>query len=245
MKLKPIFVTLASFAFELIQVANGDVRVSKPSIIESTAGSNDRSCILEQPQCKFYIAPSSIPNAGFGVYTTEAIKKDQYLMESDAPSVMIFDGDTHYPEDRLWSMEHYFWSGEGKGQFECHSVEEFVVTFGTSCNFHTYLKNVAPEEAEYSDTLNSRKDGSPGIGAYSYHGGSRFMASRDIAAGEEIFADYGEHWLDSRGFDEIPREEDFNKAGAVILKLLNGMKDEDITGKHQQKHLIFAMTDVQ
>lgn len=153
-------------------------------------------------------------------------------MESDAPSVMVFDGDTHYPEDRLWSMENYFWSGEGSGQFECLSVEEYVVTFGTSCNFHTYLKSILPEEAEYYDTLTPRAEGSPGIGAYSYHGGAKFYASRDINAGEEIFADYGEEWLDGRSYlKDVPRYEDYDLAGQVILKLVNGLEYDEINGK--------------
>ena len=200
--------------------------------------SKEGTCTVKQqePQCKYYLAQSSIPNAGFGVYTTQAIKKDEDLMESsDAPSVLVYDGDYHYPTNRLWSMANYFWSGEGSAQFECTSVEEYVVNFGTSCNFHTYLKNVLPEEVEYYDALNPRSDGSPGIGAYSYHGGAKFTASRDIDAGEELFADYGEEWLDDREYlGDIPRENDFQKAGEIIMKMIHGVKDDDINGKNSR-----------
>lgn len=202
-------------------------------------GDNDQTCTasttMANPQstCKFYLAPSSIPNAGFGVYTTEAIPKHDPLTESaDAPAVLVFDGDVHYPENRIWSMENYFWSSEGIGQFESSSVEEWVVNFGTSCNFHTILKNVLPQEDKYDDTITPRSEGSPGIGAYSYYGGSKFHSNRDIAAGEEIFADYGEDWLNQRPYlQDIPREDDFHLAAEIIEKLAQGMEDTVTDGK--------------
>ncbi len=187
----------------------------------------------EEWSCQFYLAPSSIPNAGFGVYTTKSITKYSPLKDPEAPSVMVYDGDSHHPLVRsgTWSMESYFWSGEGSGQFECSSVEEYVVNFGTSCNFHTYLKNVHPAEVNYDDTITPRNQGSPGIGAYSYHGGVKFIATRDIEAGEEIFADYGEEWLEERPYlKSIPRHVDYVQAAEVIAKLINGLDHGAIDG---------------
>ena len=130
--------------------------------------------------------------------------------------------------------------GEGSGEFECASVEEFVVTFGTSCNYHTYLHNIVPTEAEYDDTMTPRSSGSPGIGAYSYYGGALFYASRDIEAGEEVFANYGEEWLDGRPYlSSIPREDDFEKAGEVISKLYASLDKDDIDGTCSKFHCFF------
>lgn len=47
--------------------------------------------------------------------------------------------------------------------------------------------NVKPVEAKYDDTVADRFQ-DPGAGAFSYHGGQSFHATRDITAGEEIFA---------------------------------------------------------
>mmetsp|Transcript_18566 Transcript_18566/g.27848 ORF Transcript_18566/g.27848 Transcript_18566/m.27848 type:complete len:662 (+) Transcript_18566:125-2110(+) len=193
-------------------------------------GDNDKTCKSEST-CKYYLAPSSIPNSGFGVYTTHPIKAHDPLTEtSDAPSVMVFDGEAHAAnKKRYWNMHDYFWGGEGSGEYDCSSVEELVVTFGTSCNFHTYLKNVYPKEDIYDDTMTHRSSGSPGIGAYSYYGGALFLASRDIEAGEELFADYGEEWLDGRPYlDHIPREEDHEQAGEVLAKLAEGLEVAEI-----------------
>lgn len=184
----------------------------------------------EEWSCQFYLAPSSIPNAGFGVYTTKDIAGDTALKKADAPSIMVYDTNLHFP-NKLWSMDNYFWSGEGSGQFECASVEELVVNFGTSCNYHTYLKNVYPVEVAYNDTITPRAEGSPGIGAYSYQGGVEFIATRDINAGEEIFADYGEDWLEGRSkFQSVPREDDFLDTAEILEVLANGLKVGSIDG---------------
>ena len=84
---------------------------------------------------------------------------------------------------------------------------------------------IKPLTSEYDDTiLNRFKD--PGAGAISYHNGRAFEATRDIEAGEELFDDYGDDWLDKRPgtyADFVPRSEDFSKAAAVLRKIELGM----------------------
>ena len=49
-----------------------------------------------------------------------------------------------------------------------------------------------PEPSDYDDTIVNRfKD--PGAGAFSYHNGRKFKASRDIQAGEESGIDYDDN----------------------------------------------------
>ena len=48
----------------------------------------------------------------------------------------------------------------------------------------------------------------------------------DIEAGEELFDNYGDNWLDNRPgtyADFVPRSEDFSKAAAVLRKIELGM----------------------
>ena len=42
--------------------------------------------------CTIYLAESTIPNAGFGVYTTEAVKKDDVILKADSPSITTTEG---------------------------------------------------------------------------------------------------------------------------------------------------------
>ena len=73
----------------------------------------------------------------------------------------------------------------------------------------------------------------PGAGAFSYYEGQKFLATRRIQPGEEIFTDYGETWLDTREgsfADKIPRKEDYVNAAKIVSRLrkgwVNGKLDE-------------------
>ena len=99
----------------------------------------------DQFKCYLYMAPSSIPNSGFGVYTTRDIKKFGTVSPTpDAPSVIITDieahTDTHLGD--FYTHVDYFWSGSGLGEFEGTSASENVFTLGCLSNFHTALKNL-------------------------------------------------------------------------------------------------------
>ena len=61
--------------------------------------------------CTLYVAESTIPNAGFGVYTTKAFKKDDVIIEADNPAIIIPDIHTYQPdeEDPDWQHRNYLW----------------------------------------------------------------------------------------------------------------------------------------
>ena len=96
-------------------------------------------------ECSLYMAPSSIPNSGFGVYTTRTIKKDEPVTPYvDAPSIISIDITAHTGnrEGDFWTHVDYLWSGVGLGEFEASEVSENVFVLGCLSNFHTYLKNI-------------------------------------------------------------------------------------------------------
>ncbi len=96
-------------------------------------------------ECSRYLAPSSIPNAGFGVYTTRDIQKNEAVLYfSDAPSVPITDIEVHTGNDEqdFWTHVDYTWGGSGLAEYEADSVAENVFALGSLANFHTYLKNI-------------------------------------------------------------------------------------------------------
>ena len=96
--------------------------------------------------CTLYVAESTIPNAGFGVYTTKAFKKDDVIIEADNPAIIITDIHTYQPdeEDPDWQHRNYLWQSYGQGSFEARSTTESVVTFGAIPNFHPALKSAGP-----------------------------------------------------------------------------------------------------
>jgi len=168
------------------------------------------------------MAPSSIPQAGFGVFTVKKIKAGAPLVNYPAaPSIAVVDDYFHYGEDPVCAHENYYWSSDGYTIFEGDEVHELNVNFGSLCNYHTYLYNVGHLQAGYDDSLANRFT-DPTSGSFSYYNGQVFFAERDLEAGEEIFANYGTEWLESReGYsaDAVPREEDFETAATIVREL--------------------------
>jgi hypothetical protein len=69
----------------------------------------------------------------------------------------------------------------------------------------------------------------PSAGSFSYHTGFYYKATRKIKAGEELFANYGEKWLDYREgtyADLVPREEEFETGGEILHKLFQFKEEE-------------------
>jgi len=218
---------------------------AKPDCSQDSTLSNTQTCLDDAPstandsyECSLYVAPSSIPGAGSGLFITRDVEEGEGILPgSDAPSIVICDIDSYGISTKDYVHHAYYWSGGGLASFECDSVSESVVSFGAMSNYHTSLYNIKGYVEPYDDTASNRFS-NPGAGAFSYYGGHHFKASRNIDAGEEIFADYGQGWLDGREgtfADNVPREDDFNKAGSIlgiIRKLTNSettLDDEILT----------------
>ena len=169
------------------------------------------------PTCQYYLASSSIPNAGFGVYTAQSIPVDTPLQEQyEIPSIVFTDERLHFGTSIEWLHIDYFWAGDGHS---ADTTRESVVMFGALANYHTYLHNVKSNKRMYRDDLIPRGSGSPGIGATSLHGGWQFKTIRKISAGEEIFTNYGEEWLETRNAefaDSVPRKTDYFAAAGAL-----------------------------
>mmetsp|Transcript_28070 Transcript_28070/g.32733 ORF Transcript_28070/g.32733 Transcript_28070/m.32733 type:complete len:660 (+) Transcript_28070:84-2063(+) len=210
---------------------NEDVRVAAESNIDFD-NVNVGDDIVHDDECAIYMAQSSIPKAGFGLYTTNPIPKGQYVLPyADAPSIPVCDRNFNDLTNDLLNHVSYFWSGDGMAEFLCDFIEESVVTFGAISNYHTVLHNVDAVSNGYDDTLVDRNE-DPTAGSFSYLNGHSFKATQDIPAGGEIFADYGETWLDARRgtfADFVPRSKDFEIAVTILEKLVAQEKDTCIT----------------
>ena len=100
-------------------------------------------------------------------------------------------------------------------------------------NFHPMLLNVEAEITKYKDNLLSRY-ADPGAGAFSYHLGERWHATRHIDAGEEIFTDYTESWffdrvLKEEGGKNIPHKKHYIEAAKTIGAFFHGKKYDQET----------------
>jgi len=99
---------------------------------------NDMDEINQGFQCGIYLATSSIPNAGFGIYTTRAIPRFSKVQPySESPSIVITDFYEPFGNTETdWGHSQYYWDGSGKAAYEGDEVHESVMTFGSLCNYH-------------------------------------------------------------------------------------------------------------
>lgn len=156
-------------------------------LVSSTGELSSQEATEEPYQCQVYMAPSTIPGSGFGLFIVRDVKEGgKILPYSDAPSIILCGMENIMYQDE-WNNGDYLWGGQAFSSSECEGSQESVVTFGSLSNYHTYLMNVSPDPEKYDDTLANRYI-DPGAGAFSYYEGNSFYATRDISAGEEIFA---------------------------------------------------------
>jgi hypothetical protein len=156
--------------------------------------------------CTTYLAPSSIPNAGLGIYTSIPLPA-KTLIGSSQIGILLQDPDHHNPR-RSYEFDlltNYVWSATPltHGVHEVSYGESICVGIGMMANCHYGLINVDHihdwkyrPELDGTDTLNvdagkhmTLED--VGRGGYSWHSGVKFETLRGMEAGEEMFVSYG------------------------------------------------------
>ena len=163
-----------------------------------------------------------------------AFKGGSSVLTVNAPAIIVTDLKFHQPDaDKpAWGHYDYFWEPWSESEFEVIEASTVVMTLGSLANSHPYLRNIQPSgENEYNNAVLDRgKD--PVAGAFSYHRGFNFAATRDIEVGEEIYASYVKTWFEERGYDLLD-ESNVIKAYTVI----NIMKQENrgLIGKDSGK----------
>ena len=138
--------------------------------------------------CSLYLAPSSIPNSGYGIFTTRSYKMHDEIFDGRSLSVIVIEKELN--ANVSWLISDYMWQTFGAGAYEGSVADTWEPTpLGSLGNYHPYLTNYAPfgNAQRYDDTQANRFT-DPEAGAFSYHRSFSMGATRDIAAGEELFA---------------------------------------------------------
>ena len=158
--------------------------------------------------CGMYLAQSTLPNAGLGIFTATERSVGDILPNRDV-CFPILDIYWHqgYPVEPTNPFKDYFWAGRIMGMsLETDSMDIEALCPGLDCaiNCHLPLTNVAKATPMYEDTsilengsLHRAKD--PVVGSFTpYHNGTTTVVTRDIPAGGELFKTYGDSWFTSR-----------------------------------------------
>jgi len=192
--LRRVFLLLLNY--HLLHILNLSLSAAAATGVGSDSSSNENVCsnddvcsedsnsepkpprrvTVYEPECVYYLAPSSIPNSGFGTYTVRDIPQNTLLMQqADAPTIVLSDIRNHFERNTELTLDiepnavyaNYVWDGTGFSDFEVDGVvEDGVTTFGALANYHPYLFNLFPTVEEFDDTITPRTLGSPGMGEY-------------------------------------------------------------------------------
>ena len=146
------------------------------------------------------------------------------LTESDIV-IPVFElewhnGHRHFPF--LW--DEYVWSAlQFPGmEHEVEDAENIHVCsggMGAAVNCMLPLVNAADYHYDYTMGMSGVSPQSPGVGAFTPYYGRRFHATKDISAGAELYADYGEEYFSSRSvYKEVPLFADYERADKLLAR---------------------------
>lgn len=183
--------------------------------------------------CGLYMAESSIPNAGFGMYTGKDIEPGQFV--DPAPQIVIplidMDNSDFFGASVL---SLYPWNPMTQGaHLESEVSSVLYPNLGMLANSHLGLKNTEQWNSDgiyISDGVEDRES-DYSTGAVSEYSSHTFVAHMNlIEKGTELLVDYGETYFHDREerFGTIfPSEDDYDEAD----KILNLFVEENYIAK--------------
>lgn len=181
------------------------------------------SVSLPLSECGIWLAPSTIPGAGLGMYAGKDFKSNENLQALGDVTIPIVDMPHHQNGDWKFLWDEYTWNAVSLGMIHEGLIDVNVASpgFGSAANSFLPLVNVEEWNPEYGACgLHRSRD--PGAGAFSTYHNRISTAKRDITAGEELFVDYGSNWFTSRAhLGPIPLYKDLDRATHLFQQFKN------------------------
>eukprot|EP00816_Leptocylindrus_hargravesii_P013146 CAMPEP_0196809040 /NCGR_PEP_ID=MMETSP1362-20130617/9000_1 /TAXON_ID=163516 /ORGANISM="Leptocylindrus danicus, Strain CCMP1856" /LENGTH=684 /DNA_ID=CAMNT_0042183585 /DNA_START=106 /DNA_END=2157 /DNA_ORIENTATION=+ len=171
-------------------------------------------------ECGIYLAPSSIENAGFGMYAGRDYAANHIVGEGLGISLLDFGGHNEYTSRSSALLGDYYWACTSElCDFEAYDVSMMNSNFGAFTNDHPYERNIAEPSLHFRDSMVDHH--SPGRGAFTYYDVT-YVSSKEIQKGSEFFMDYGDQWTSEReGFDDYPISQNYVEAEKVIRSIVS------------------------
>lgn len=191
----------------------------------------------EQPpqhllECELFLADSTIPGAGIGVFSGVAKSSGEFVGNGDKaiPLVDIHWHNFQSGQNLFFNPSaDYVWDGTGMGmRLEVHDkndISSFWPGIDAMVNCHSGLLNLDKTFPIYDEggVHRSKHHGAGSSSPYEapYYGSS--IVIRDIPAGTELFKSYGPHWFLAREWlGQIPLQENYQLALHLMSVLGEG-----------------------
>ncbi|CAB9501646.1 Guanylate cyclase [Seminavis robusta] len=158
----------------------------------------------QQPQCGLWMAASTLGDAtNLGMYAGQDIEKGVDIQNEIAIPLLFRNWDApdyHDTDDgQLW--DRYIWEGEVANveTYDNSDLQQTKAVFvpGIGCTINSVLdmNNVESTHGSTYDTAGLHRSKDPGSGAFTPYYGTHTVSTRDISAGSEIYAAYGDQWI--------------------------------------------------
>jgi hypothetical protein len=143
-------------------------------------------------KCGVYIAPSNIPNAGFGTYTAVPIIGKGIIIGTELPAIAFPRPNSNY--DGRWDATDYIWNSiayNAEYETDQYIADTVIVAVdnGALANFHPGLVNEVPVSSQWRPKLDRCTDS--GAGAFSDYTNYSIKSTGEVDAGSELFLYYG------------------------------------------------------
>jgi len=183
--------------------------------------------------CTLYLAKSTIPGAGLGIFTGTELRPGDSIGFGDVVIPLIdvwyhlmvskdYEPDDTYGSGSLDPTAEYSWTGVEIGMaLEGTDAHEHATAFApgldAATNCHLGVINVGRNHAQY-DSSGLHRSRDPGAGAFSPYFNLTTFATKPIPAGGELFKFYGDQWFLEREttIGNIPLQLNYPRAENLI-----------------------------
>mmetsp|Transcript_3817 Transcript_3817/g.10015 ORF Transcript_3817/g.10015 Transcript_3817/m.10015 type:complete len:696 (+) Transcript_3817:114-2201(+) len=227
---------------------------------KSSVNGND-----DEDLCGMYLAPSTIPGAGLGVFAGHTdISKGDYLLSDDGDLVVpVYEmtkhiGHTNYSflwEEYTWKAASY--PGMREEVDDVQTVKACSTGLGAAVNCILPLVNIKDDydtrqmglsgivvhsggyENSTFPPLRLPSIFSPGVGAFTPYFNRRWKAKRDIPAGMELYGNYGQAYFKSRSrYNKVPLKKNYKQIDSLLEKFQTITKDEKKATRQERSDLL-------
>ncbi|KAG7352713.1 SET methyltransferase domain containing protein [Nitzschia inconspicua] len=203
-------------------------------------------------ECGIYLAPSSIPGSGLGMYAGNRTFHVNDIVTDEDIVVPIFEREWHSNVKGKFLWDEYIWNGDVfdgmEQEMENGDMDEISVAspgVGAAANSYMSLVNVEDNDV-VTDMAGIAKD-SPGRGAFTIYNGRSFFALDLIRPGQELFVSYGNKYFKSRkriyGYLPLP-DDDYDEADDILNTALElTIDNEDLDDKRYELQIQSGKAD--
>jgi len=136
--------------------------------------------------CHFVMAPSTIPNGGWGIYSLVGVPKRKHILPG-GPVIHLVDLRPQHAPGISHLLKDYAWSSQATGGWvEGNAVRSLVPGIGMLANSVRQDFNLAPGTTLH-DPAGLFRGASPAAGSSTHHHSTTFRAVENVHAGSELF----------------------------------------------------------